>query len=214
MKATPSVIICDLGNVLAFYNRDITYKKMAAHLPHEADEIGERIEGSGLRQKFELGEIDETAFFLQVINLFDPPHEMGYDMFCHFYGEIFTTNRGLLKFLKRYEGKTTFVLLSNTSSLHFDVIQKKHPEILELFNGKHLLSYEQGMLKPDKEMFAKAIEMAECDITYADCLFLDDVEENINVAASLGMMTHQYVGLLDFANFLKTLPALGNNQVH
>ena len=78
--------------------------------------------------------------------------------------------------------------MSNTNEAHFEFIRSKYG-VVDYFD-RHVLSYEVGSLKPDRKMFERAIEAADCP---AEALFFtDDREENIIVARQLGIHAHQF----------------------
>jgi putative hydrolase of the HAD superfamily len=56
-----------------------------------------------------------------------------------------------------------------------------------LFDGI-FLSYEMGLKKPDKKIYEKA--MAEIGAKPGQCLFFDDLEENLTAAKEVGLETH------------------------
>ena len=200
-----SVIILDLGNVLAFFDRSKTYKRLSEFVPHTPEEIGELIESSGLRRRFELGEMADAEFFLRIMDLFEPPHNVDFELFCRIWGDIFNTNRALLKILSKVNPQTRLVLLSDTNVLHFESIQRNHPEILELFDDRIVLSFREGFAKPDHRIYSKALEVAGGSCDFPDCLYVDDNLENVTAAVQLGMIGHHYVGLYEFVTRLRQL---------
>lgn len=62
-------------------------------------------------------------------------------------------------------------------------------DFLDAFDG-YVLSYEEGILKPDPEIFRRAL--TRFGLTPATTLFVDDRDENIDVARSLGMQTLRF----------------------
>jgi HAD superfamily hydrolase (TIGR01509 family) len=97
------------------------------------------------------------------------------------------------------------VLLSDTNALHFESIEQNHPEILELFDGRIVLSFREGFTKPDHRIYSRALEVAGEDYNFTDCLYVDDNLENVTAAVQLGMIGHHYVGLYEFVTKLRQL---------
>ena len=80
------------------------------------------------------------------------------------------------------------ILVSNTNELHIDFVRTNY-RVLDYFDH-HVLSYEVGSLKPDREIFEYAIAVSghEPEALF----FIDDREENIVAARQLGMHAHQF----------------------
>lgn len=57
-------------------------------------------------------------------------------------------------------------------------------EFLKYVDGK-VLSYEERLIKPDKAIFDRLL--TKYGLTAAECIFIDDLEENINAARTLGI---------------------------
>ena len=91
----------------------------------------------------------------------------------------------VLKTLKKLKKKYRLILLSNTDVKHVGFIKQKFPEIF--FFDDYVLSYEVGLMKPDPRIYEIALEKAKARV--GECLFIDDLEENIEAAAEMGIQT-------------------------
>jgi putative hydrolase of the HAD superfamily len=80
-------------------------------------------------------------------------------------------------------------LLSNTNDLHIECVKEqmgrmrfsRFKNAFEVF----YLSYEIGMRKPDTEIFEFVLEKNQ--LSAQETLFVDDVKENTDAAANLGI---------------------------
>ena len=98
-----------------------------------------------------------------------------------------------LSYLEDLKGTGAFrmFLLSNTNELHMESVRQKmgalrYQRFQNCFDGFYL-SYEMGMRKPEPEIFQ---EILRKHVLHADeTLFIDDTEEHILSAASLGLHT-------------------------
>lgn len=82
-------------------------------------------------------------------------------------------------------------LLSNTNSIHFDFFAAKLEKeygvgFNDLFH-KTYVSYEMGLIKPDKEIFRQVL--AEQKLNPERTLFIEDTRENAEAAQLLGIQT-------------------------
>ena len=69
--------------------------------------------------------------------------------------------------------------------MRFGFVKKKFPEIL-IFD-EYVLSYEVGFMKPHPQIFKEALRKARAEAE--ECVFIDDIEGNIEAALSLGINT-------------------------
>ena len=79
-------------------------------------------------------------------------------------------------------------LLSNTSEWHFNYAIKPI-EIFELFDTV-TLSFEVKAMKPDSKMFDDCL--TKLALQPNECIYIDDIWENSDQAAKMGMIGIQY----------------------
>jgi putative hydrolase of the HAD superfamily len=111
--------------------------------------------------------------------------DLKFKTFLDIYCDIFSLDSSVLETLAQLKGKHKLILLSNTDTLHFNYIEKRFPEIF-IFD-EYILSYKVGSVKPEEKIFKIAIEKSGAEPQ--NILFIDDMEENIRVAAKTGMKT-------------------------
>lgn len=182
-------VICDLGNVLAFFNRSITYKKFALKLGLSTGEVKEPFENSDIMEKYELGQMTSSEFHNEFLKIIGKPGSLSFEEFSRLYGDMFTPNTVLLDVLDRLKDKK-LVMLSNTCEIHFEYIRDNFPQITNLFEDRLILSYKEGRAKPDQQSFAKALEFAGC--SPCEALFIDDIPKYTDMAAEMGLHTLTY----------------------
>jgi HAD superfamily hydrolase (TIGR01509 family) len=91
------------------------------------------------------------------------------------------------------------------SNANFDVINELFAiEQSALFDAD-VLSYETGLLKPDKKMFELIAQRLAVDMS--ECLFIDDQEKHCIAARSYGMKVFHYTS---YEHFLQHMPGLLN----
>jgi HAD superfamily hydrolase (TIGR01509 family) len=73
--------------------------------------------------------------------------------------------------------------MSNINQDHFQYIEQRFG-FLQLFD-EMVLSYRVGVCKPDDRIYQHAIAAARCPA--AHCLFIDDVQDNIDAARRNGI---------------------------
>ncbi|MCJ7486149.1 MAG: HAD-IA family hydrolase, partial [Candidatus Aminicenantes bacterium] len=93
------------------------------------------------------------------------------------------------------------LLLSNTDSERFVFVRHRFPEIM--FFDDYVLSYELKLLKPDPAIYLAAARLA--GTLPGECVFIDDMEENIAGAVATGLAGIHYRPETDLAAELKKL---------
>lgn len=178
-------IIFDFGNV--FINLDIEGANKNATkildieaLPNDLLEVFEQ---------YEKGLIKTDAFTSYITNKYDHVSEKAFIDVWNFMLKDFPKYR--LAFLKtlKLSSKTKLILLSNTNELHINWI-KKHVSFYEDFKNcfdAFYLSYKINLVKPNLDIFKFVLN--ENNLKAGECLFVDDNQDNINGAQSLGIKT-------------------------
>ncbi|CAN5153558.1 HAD family phosphatase [soil metagenome] len=95
------------------------------------------------------------------------------------------------KFIKKLSEKKEFklILLSNTNEIHIDWVAKHVPFFEDFKNcfDAFYLSHEINFRKPDAAIFEFVLR--EHNLNPGECLFIDDMPENTDAAAALGIHT-------------------------
>ena len=96
---------------------------------------------------------------------------------------------------------TKLLLLSNTDPERFGFVLRTFPAI-GLFDG-YVLSYELKLLKPDPAIYLAAARKAGC--AAGECVFIDDMEENVRAAVAVGLAGVHYLPETDLEAELRKL---------
>ncbi|MCX6569309.1 MAG: HAD family phosphatase [Candidatus Aminicenantes bacterium] len=118
------------------------------------------------------------------------------------YNDIFSLNAGAVDVLAgvKAAGYKT-LLLSNTDPERFGFVRRRFPEVL-FFEG-YVLSYELKLLKPDPAIYFAAARLA--GVPPRECVFIDDMEENVEGAVAAGLAGILYRPATDLAAELRKL---------
>ncbi len=195
----PRALICDLGRVIVDFDRNKTYRAFAKRLGKPAGELRAQVDRTDLAKRYESGAIDDDTFCDELATILGgDSHTLPRDFIEKFYGDIFSPIREVvaaLEHLRRRE-EVPLVLLSNTCPLHFSWISDDCADAIGLFDDA-VLSFDVKILKPDREIFQIALDkaIASCSngsaepapATPADVIYVDDMEEYVETARSLGM---------------------------
>jgi putative hydrolase of the HAD superfamily len=182
---TPALIF-DFGNVVAHFD----YRKACARLGRprglSGEALLERARGLGfspLVQEYERGKMSAEAFSRGVASLVGL--EITHDEFVLAWADIFALNEAVAEVIAELKGRGyTLVLGSNTNELHATHFRRQFAATLAHFD-RLILSYEIGHIKPYAEFYHACAGAAGA--APAECLFIDDLSENVEGARAVGM---------------------------
>ncbi len=187
-------IIFDYGGVLI----DIDYHQSVKNLTalSSLDNPGKFYTQANqvhLFDQFETGKISNETFLIGLCDLLKIPlakQQQAHDAWCSMLLDLKSERTQLLQEINQH--KRIFIL-SNINSIHEDYMENyidKKPEFegfYDLFE-KVYFSHHIGLRKPNQDIFEHVLNDANMDIKKT--LFIDDSEQHILGAKSLGMNTY------------------------
>lgn len=191
-------IFFDLGNVFLSVNKDHAVQEFSKRCTLPSGKSVIEINWN-LEDRFERGHITINEYLSAFNNIYHPITNISLDEHLDIWGNIFSPLCEVWSLLPILKNQTTIFLLSNTNALHIQSVRKRW-DLLDKFD-RLFLSYELGCRKPELEIYRKSLKAA--GISATDSIFIDDLSENIEAAASLGMTTHQFVDATKLKAFLQ-----------
>ena len=179
-------VMFDFGNVLAFFDYQIIYRKLGARLGLDADAFRELVESRGMKgllDRFESGRLTPEAFSAAVQS--EVGLNITFEEFASDWQDIFELNAPVAAIaadLKR-QGHT-LLLGSNTNAIHAAFYRERFREALAVFEH-FILSHEILAMKPGRAFFDACV--AAVERRPSDCVFIDDVAENVEGARAAGL---------------------------
>jgi putative hydrolase of the HAD superfamily len=113
-----------------------------------------------------------------------------YDAFVRQWCEVFEPIPGMEALLRGLAPVVTLGLLSDTDRLHFPYCQATFPFVGRIPDP--VVSYEVGATKPAPAMYAAAVDAV--GVAPAHCLFVDDLQRNVDGALAFGMQAVLFTG--------------------
>jgi len=191
MPARLPALIFDFGNVVAFFDYTRACQVFGAALGLSGETFLDRLRDRGftpLLQRYERGAVTSEAFSKAVAEL--AGLDISHGEFATAWADIFRLNEPVAALTRSLKGRGfTLVLGSNTNDLHATHFRRAFAETLNDFD-RLVLSYEVGHIKPSAEFYlacADAAGAAPCD-----CVFIDDMPENVEGARAAGLMAVLY----------------------
>jgi len=194
-------VISDLGRVVLWFDNNIFLRKLAERAGRPFEAVKSAVHGDlELIRRFDGGAVTPRGFHDRVTKAVGA--SVPYEVFYEMYNDIFSQNDAAVEILARVKaaGYKT-LLLSNTDPERFGFIRTRFPEIL--FFDDYVLSYELKLLKPDPAIYLAAARLAATPPQ--ECIFIDDMEENVKGAVSAGLAGIHYRPDTDLAAELRKL---------
>lgn len=195
-------IIFDLGNVLIEWNKEKILSKICKN-DLEYNLFNKFVFQSNLWIDLDNGKISLEFLENQLIDEMghqyqDQIHELVWNWFNYvdLYDEVYE----LIKQLKKKNFQ--IYVLSNTSSIFHILLDSVLSKVSSVLDS-YVISCEVKMMKPQKEIYLSLVNKYQLDIK--DCIFLDDLEENVEAARTLGIKAFQIKERKEISNILKDL---------
>lgn len=180
-------VMFDFGNVLGFFDYGIIHGKLGARLGLTADAFRELAEAKGLKSllaEFEAGAIEPEEFSARAQRAVGL--DIPFERFVADWEDIFELNEPVAAIAAALKaGGHELVLGSNTNALHAAFYRRKFHEALAPFDHV-ILSHDVKAMKPGEAFFRACV--AAVGRPASECVFIDDVEENVQGAREAGLM--------------------------
>lgn len=190
-------LLFDFGNVLIDIDVAATKARMETFLRRELAE-GHGVEMlTALVHSYETNQLSSDQFVEQIIQLSKPWIEAS-DVIDAWNGMLLELPARRLQMLSELRKQYNVLMLSNTNELHISWVHNylkaihKVSDFENTFFHKVYYSHHIGFRKPHAEAFQFVIK--DSDIVPGETLFIDDMEENIRAANSLGFQTRLFSG--------------------
>ncbi len=198
--ASLEAVFLDLGNVLAFHDDAVLFRRMSDWGGAEPEVIRERM--LGLWDAINRGTLAGDELRRAVCRVAGAEIPMAPDPFFTLWNCHFRINQALLPMVEGLLGKVKVLLLSNTNELHWRYIKPLIPQF-ERFHDL-VISYELLLAKPDPEIFHVALQCA--GVAPEAAVYFDDVPGFVQAACTLGIAGRVFV---DAPTFRSQLGELG-----
>ncbi len=142
---------------------------------------------SDWNRKVNLGEIDSVTFWKNFFHIQGKPDDQiqEYYKLVHDSREL---NLQLTNFLKSLKKEKKIGLISNFSDLLRPILEKEL-KIADLFDDM-IISSEVKLIKPDEAIYKLALQRLQ--VKPQEAIFVDDLLENVQAAAQLGIHAIQF----------------------
>ena len=178
-------LVFDFGNVLIEWN---SAKILAAFVKEEdRKRVKAAIFDSGLWAQTDTGQLTLKSAIQAAQTLLDSSYSATVEaIFTHWYETVDVYHQLQEKIFEWAQLGYGIYILSTTSEIFYAVENAGLLPMTKVLTGK-ILSYEVGFAKPDKSIYQKLL--AQYALQANQCVFIDDLQVNLDVAKSLGFET-------------------------
>jgi putative hydrolase of the HAD superfamily len=178
----PSFFYFDLGNVLLHFDMDRAARQIAEVAGISAERVSEVV-FNGLAAPYERGELDSKQFY--EIFCEQTGTRPDYAALEHAASAIFELNVRIVPLVAAmHRSGHRLGILSNTNSMHWKYVSDGRYGIVPDLFERIVLSFEIGAMKPDREIFTAAAEMA--GVPPEQIFYTDDRPEHVEGAREVG----------------------------
>ena len=186
---TVKAVIFDLGRVIVPFDFDLGYRELHRLTGLDTADIRRRIGATGLVNQFETGLIEPEPFVAGIARALGIT--MSVEQFSLIWNSIFLKETLIPEeMLIRLKQRYRLLLLSNTNAIHFAGLEQSYP-LLRHFE-EHILSFRVQTMKPAAPIYLHAAKLA--GVPPSECLFIDDLPENVAGAQAVGMQALLFQG--------------------
>jgi glucose-1-phosphatase len=179
---TVRAFIFDFGNVICSFDPQLFHTRFLPFSSLPPNEFSLALRAShGLIREYETGLLTSDEFYARICSICRL--SIARKDFIAAYTQIFTPIPSTYELIRKLKPHYRLALLSNTNEWHFEY-GIKTVEVFPLFDTV-TLSYEVKAMKPARAIYDDAL--LKLRLPPAECVYIDDLEENVIAARELGM---------------------------
>ncbi len=190
-------IVFDMGNVLLAYTPQDYIKTVTDDEIIAAAVLKELFYGKEW-QDLDAGTITEEDAVKQVNQRIPQYAQYVQSAMDNWHSDL-TPMQGMPEIVKRLKDKNYKIYLLSNTSLRFFKYKKK-VEMFHCFDG-FIVSAQEKLVKPDKAIFDCICN--RYNLNCEECIFIDDLQANIDGAASAGFHAHLFTGAQELSDYLE-----------
>ncbi|MBS3142729.1 HAD family phosphatase [Candidatus Woesearchaeota archaeon] len=182
-------ILFDFGNVICSFENQIFLTRISPFTNVPIEVLRKGIYGNGgMTNQLESGKLTGAEFMQKVKQITNTP--LSHEALVRAYTDVFVPIPSTYALIRSLKGKYKLGLISNISDLDYENTLSKN--IVLGYFDTITLSYMVQALKPDAKIYEDALQ--KLGVQPQECVFIDDLHENVKGAKKLGMHAIHYTG--------------------
>lgn len=192
-------VIFDFGGVISSFDVGIFFRNILGRTGTSAEDLGRLVLRSDLPRSYESGEITSRQFYEGMTHLCGL--EITEEEFVSAFVSIFTPIEPTIRLIRGLSRSYRLGLLSNTNEWHFEH-HIRGVEVFPLFDAV-TLSFRVKAMKPAEGIYRDSL--GKIGLSPEECVFIDDLEENVAGARRVKIHAIRYTGHEDLVSSLAAL---------
>jgi putative hydrolase of the HAD superfamily len=190
LREYPSIrgIVFDYGGVICTFDYGAFFRRLGNPADRTIPDAGALLAGSDLPRRYEAGEISSWEFYRGISDLFGFTADE--EEFASAFSGIFRPIESTFRLIRRLSRTYRLGLLSNTNPWHYER-NIREAEIFPLFDAV-TLSFQAKAMKPAEGIYRDLL--GKIALRAEECVFIDDLEENVAGARRLNLHVIRYEG--------------------
>jgi len=181
--AVPALVLFDLDNVLARYDRAARLAALATRAGKSAEQVKAALFDSGLEDESDLGRWRPREYAEELSRRLGA--KVTLDDCIAARAASMTPDQATLGLVRRAAQRARVAILTNNGLFLRAHLPAMCPALFPLFSGRVHCSGEFGVAKPDPAIYRRCLALF--DVSPADALFVDDNPDNVRGAAEAGL---------------------------
>ena len=182
-------VIFDLGRVLVDIDLSAVTDIFSSLTDKDPHTVAQGMIADPLMVEYNSGRIEPEDFYRKLCDKYEL--KVDFTQFKKLWCGIFKPMDGMEELVRSLDGRYTLGMLSDTDPLHWGYLSSEYT-YLEIFS-KPTLSFQVGCMKPAAEIYLKAA--AAVGAEPSRCLYVDDLQRNVDGAKRVGMDAIQFTGV-------------------
>lgn len=182
------LLVFDMGHVFVDFDWNVVCQGFRSRTKLSEDEFRQVLAHIG-SLGYELGRIT-TADFLHEFNV-KSGTSLTLEEFTLLWNATFHENEEMAELLQELRKQLPLYLLSNTNESHFGWLEQTF-NVSRHFT-EQILSFQVGSAKPAQRIYEEVLMRSGRKAH--ECLFVDDLEHNVQAATNLGMQAIRFTGI-------------------
>lgn len=185
---TIALFVFDMGHVFIDFEWDVVCEGFRQRAAVDESRFASVLKHLG-SLGYERGLIRTPQFLASMNELLET--DITQAEFTQLWNATFRENHEMARLFSSLRKTHPLYLLSNTNDNHYEFLQSTF-NVARHFD-ELILSYEVGATKPDARIYQEVVNRS--GLAPSRCLFVDDLEANVEAAVALGMQTIRFTGV-------------------
>ncbi len=197
MKNEITNVFIDLGGVLFSLDYQRVWDRLCTRSGKPASEVRKALYAEDIFFPFESGAIGAATYYSEVTDRLSCM--ISYEEFQDIWNSLLIKDEHMFEIASAIKSQADILVLSNTNEVNAEYMKQDIKDLTDTM----VYSFQAGYLKPDARIFEYALQVA--GVLPNRVLFIDDTEENIAAAESLGICSHLFTNEKELQALLVSL---------